>query len=67
MEPWMTWIEPLNALAGMTLVEVAQCQDCGRAYPASPRQRVRRCPRGHKMLRKSAWRLPHYPKSPPRQ
>ncbi len=44
MELWMTWIEPLNALAGMTLVEVAQCQDCGRAYPASPRQRVLRCP-----------------------
>jgi len=44
MEPWMTWIDPLNTFAGLTLVEVATCQDCGRAYPASPRQRVRRCP-----------------------
>ncbi len=32
MDPWMTWIEPLNTLAGRTLVEVATCQDCGRAY-----------------------------------
>jgi len=41
---WKTWVEPLNALAGVTLVVVAQCQDCGTEYPASPRQRVRRCP-----------------------
>ena len=41
---WMTWIDPLNALAGRTLVEVATCQDCGTEYPASPRQRVHRCP-----------------------
>jgi len=33
MEPWMTWIDSLNALAGRTLVEVAACQDCGRARP----------------------------------
>jgi len=44
MEAWMTWIEPLNAMAGRTLVEIATCQDCGRAYPASLRQRVHRCP-----------------------
>ena len=30
MEPSQTWIDPLNALAGMTLVVVATCQDCGR-------------------------------------
>jgi len=41
---WKTWVDPLNALAGMTLVVVATCQDCGTEYPASPRQRVARCP-----------------------
>lgn len=40
---WKTWVDPLNALAGMILVVVAQCQDCGTEYPASPRQRVLRC------------------------
>jgi len=40
---WKTWIAPLNALAGLTLVVVATCQDCGTEYPASPRQRVSRC------------------------
>lgn len=44
MEAWQTWVDPLNALAGMTLVVVAHCQDGGTAYPASPRQRVHRCP-----------------------
>ncbi len=26
---WKTWVDPLNALAGMTLVVVAECQACG--------------------------------------
>ena len=43
-DDWTAWVEPLNALAGLTLVVVATCQDCGRIYPASPRQRVFRCP-----------------------
>jgi predicted Zn-ribbon and HTH transcriptional regulator len=41
---WKAWVAPLNALAGMTLVVAAICQDCGVEYPTSPRQRVLRCP-----------------------
>jgi len=37
------WIDPLNALAGRTLVQVSTCQDRSRAYPASSRQRGLRC------------------------
>lgn len=44
MEPWIAWIEPLNARAGMTLGVVTTCQDGHRVYPANPRQRVRCCP-----------------------
>ncbi len=43
-DDWTTCVEPLNTLAGLTLVVIAICQDCGTHYPASPRQRVRRCP-----------------------
>ena len=43
-EGWTTWIAPLNALAGMTLVVVATCQHRAGRYPASPRQRSFRCP-----------------------
>jgi len=53
MESWMTWIEPLNALAILTLVEVATCQDCDTEYPASPRQRVHRCPACWQQARRS--------------
>ncbi len=54
---WKTWFAPLNALAGLTVVVAATCQDCGTEYPASPRQRVLRCPgcwqqaRGHRPTR----------------
>lgn len=40
---WLDWVEPLNAAAGVTLVVVGVCVDCGATYPASPRQRVSRC------------------------
>ncbi len=43
-ENWTAWVEPLNDMAGLTLVVVATCQECGTVYPASPRQRVFRCP-----------------------
>ena len=52
MAAWQTWVDPLNTLAGMTLVVVATCQDCGMEYPASPRQRVLRCPPCWKQARR---------------
>lgn len=49
---WMAWVEPLNNMAGLTLVVVATCQECGTVYPASPRQRVNRCPPCREIVRK---------------
>ena len=43
-DEWTAWVDQLNGLAGLTLVVIATCQDCRRVYPASPRQRVWRCP-----------------------
>lgn len=41
---WTAWVEPLNDMAGLTLVVTATCQECGQIFPASPRMRVFRCP-----------------------
>jgi hypothetical protein len=43
VERWETWVPILNDLAGMTLVTVRVCDQCGRPFPASPRLRVARC------------------------
>jgi len=35
MEPWQTWIEPLNALAGRTLVDVRTADTPIQPVPGS--------------------------------
>lgn len=40
---WQSMVEVINAEAGMTVVVILRCEDCGREFPASPRLRVARC------------------------
>lgn len=40
---WQSMVAVINAEAGMTLVVIVRCEDCGREFPASPRLRVARC------------------------
>ena len=40
---WQSMVAIINQEAGMTLVVVVRCTDCGREFPASPRLRVARC------------------------
>lgn len=49
---WKAWVGPLNDRAGLTLVVIATCQECGQIFPASPRMRVFRCPPCRETIRK---------------
>jgi len=63
-ESWTAWVEPLNDLAGLTLVVIATCQECGQLFPASPRMRVYRCSSCREVVRQRRHQKARHEKGP---